>query len=391
MGMPGMVVAHYKKGAYLPLTETFIYNQVMGLRRYRPVVFCHSTENEENFPGGDIRSLRLGGEYGLRSVAGEILFRALGFHPSFFFHMREIKPELVHAHFGQSGYSFLGLKRRFGLPMVTSFYGYDISRLLVRKPEWRKRYRELFRTGDAFLVEGEKMKNTLIELGCPEEKAHIQHLGIDLEAIDFRPRRMGEDGETRILISAGFREKKGIPYAVEAFGRLRGRRPGLKLRLTILGDSDGSRDQEAEKKKILAGIEEYGVGESVDMLGFRPYSVHLNELGKHHIFLSPSVVSAEGDTEGGVPMAIIEATASGMPVVSTRHCDIPEAIIDGENGLLAPERDAEALCEKLEFLVDNPERWEEMGRWGREHTEKNYDLAKQSERLEAIYDGLVAG
>ena len=95
---------------------------------------------------------------------------------------------------------------------------------------------------------------------------------------------------------------------------------------------------------------------------------------KHHIFLSPSIHASNGDTEGGAPVAIIETSTSGMPIISTYHCDIPEVVIDEKSGYLMPERDVDALAERLEFLITNSGIWKQMGQKGREHIEENYNI-----------------
>jgi len=299
------------------------------------------------------------------------------------------KPNLVHTHFGTSGYSFLKIKKLFGIPLITTFYGFDLSLLPNQHPEWKGKYKNLFRGGELFLTEGNHMKKCLVDLGCPEEKIIVQHLGIDLEAIKFVPRKLEKDEGIRILISASFREKKGISYAVEAFGKVKQSHPELRLKLTIIGDSGGSTTGEIEKKKILDIIKKYNLKDYVDMLGYQLYPVFLRELYKHHIFLHPSIHASDGDTEGGAPVSIIEASASGMPILSTMHCDIPEGVKNGESGYLVPERDIGALTERLEFLVYNPEIWAKMGKLGRGHIEKNYDTKKQVKKLEEIYSKIL--
>jgi colanic acid/amylovoran biosynthesis glycosyltransferase len=312
------------------------------------------------------------------------------FYPYFAFSVIKDKPDLIHAHFGPSGYNFLTLKRIFKIPLITTFYGYDLSLLPSQNQEWKIKYKELFREGEIFLVEGNHMKKCLIELECPEEKIIVQHLGINLDQIKYMPRKLlSEDEEIGILISASFTEKKAIPYAVEAFGRVRQAHPELKLKLTIVGDSRGIPEEEREKEKIFHTIGKYNLKNCVNLLGYQPYSVFLRELYRHHIFIHPSVHASDGDTEGGVPVSIIEASASGMPILSTTHCDIPEVVIGGESGYLVQERDVDALTAKLEFLVLNPEIWGQMGKKGREHIEKNYDVITQVQKLEEIYDKVL--
>ncbi|MGR3293018.1 MAG: glycosyltransferase, partial [Candidatus Scalindua sp.] len=110
---------------------------------------------------------------------------------------------------------------------------------------------------------------------------------------------------------------------------------------------------------------------------------------KSHIFLSPSVTAADGDTEGGSPVGITEAQATGMPVVATYHADIPEVVLDGKTGYLSPERDVEALAQNLEKLVSNSERWGEFGYNARRHIEEEYNVRTQIRKLEDIYHSAV--
>ncbi|MFA7327936.1 MAG: glycosyltransferase, partial [Candidatus Ratteibacteria bacterium] len=354
-------VIHYTAGTYLPITENWIYGQIKNLKRYQPVVYALQTENLDIYPTERIRSLELNPELrNLYTFFNKGWNKLFNFYPRFLFNLRQDKPALVHAHFGPSGYGFLPLKNLFKLPMVTTFYGYDLSLVPSQHPEWREKYKKLFKEGEVFLVEGNYMRKRLIELDCPEGKIIVQHLGTDLDKIRFVP-RTNEDAEVRILISASFKEKKGIPYAVKAFGQVKQSHPNLKLKLTIIGDSNGNPAGEEEKKKIFNVIHRYNLKECVNLLGYQPYPLFLRELYRHHIFLHPSIRAANGDTEGGVPISVIEASASGMPILSTTHCDIPEVVIDGQNGCLVPERDTDALAKKLEFLVLNPNLWQNMG------------------------------
>ena len=110
----------------------------------------------------------------------------------------------------------------------------------------------------------------------------------------------------RVLIAGSFREKKGIPYALEALGRLQQEIP---LEITIIGDA--SERGEAEKLQILDTIKTHNLWPKTRMLGYQPHAILLEEAYRHHIFLSPSVTASDGDTEGGLPVSIIEMAATG--------------------------------------------------------------------------------
>jgi colanic acid/amylovoran biosynthesis glycosyltransferase len=274
--------------------------------------------------------------------------------------------------------------------MITTFYGNDLSYLPAQAPEWKKRYKKLFREGALFLTEGNFMKKSLIKLGCPEDKIKVQHLGVDLDKIPFAPKKLQPEETIKVLTAASFTEKKGISYAVEAFGRVKQSNPDLKIQLTVIGDSRGKTEEEKIKKRILNLIQEYMLGDYIRLLGYQPYNVWLQELSKNHIFIHPSLQAESGDTEGGAPVSIIEASAAGLPILSTTHCDIPEIVLDRQSGYLVPEKDTGALEEKLMFLISHPDIWEKLGRTGRSHIQKEYNIIHQSNRLKDIYDQILA-
>ncbi len=381
------VIAHLVS-SYLFLTGTWIHRQIVNTKRYKPVVLTTKTENLDIFPFEPIFS------YGHLSTIEKVFIRLRnhafnGVYYNFFYGLlRKHKAVLMHCHFGSCGVTFLNVKKKLGLPMVTAFYGFDMS-VLPRDPDWRAKYKTLFAEGERFLAEGTHMKKCLVELGCPESKITVQHLGVDLDDFPLVPRRIGPDGKIHILVAASFKEKKGIPYALEAFARVRQEHKNVCL--TLVGDSSGHTKEEQEKQKILEILTKHDMQGSVRWLGFQPYPVLREILRTHHLFLSPSVTATDGDTEGGSPVTITEAQATGMPVVSTFHADIPEVVLNGKTGLLSPERDIQALAANLEYLVAHPNLWDEMGRQGRRHIEKEYSISVQVRKLEGIYSAILSG
>ncbi len=223
-------------------------------------------------------------------------------------------------------------------------------------------------------------------MGCPEEKVIVQHLGVNIEKIPYIPRGINSDGKIRILASASFKEKKGLPYALEAFALVREKYKNLEF--LLIGGVPNENDPECsrEQKAIHDIIEKYKLEDSVKLLGYLKYDEYIKVSQMAHIFISPSVRASNGDTEGGAPVSITEMSAAGMPILSTYHCDIPEVVIDGKTGLLAPERDAETLADKIEYLISHPEKIYEMGKNGRQYIQEEYSLKRQVERLEEIYD-----
>ena len=377
-------VAHIV-GNYLFRNGTWIYNQIAHLQRWRPVVLCNRTENLDAYPVEHLYAVEQ--QEGLQGLYNKLARRIVGYYPAFKSLIRKESISVIHAHFGPAAYQALALARTERVPLVTTFYGYDLSRLPQGNPEWRKRYSRLFDEGQFFLVEGHFMRQQLIELGCPPEKARVLHLGVDLKRLPFILRRPANDGFVRILVAASFTEKKGLPYAIEAFCRLC--QSYNRVYMTVIGDARERPDEQAIKQDLLEMVARFGVEKNVRFLGFQPYTRLIEEFYRHHIFLSPSVQAMDGNNEGGAPVTIIEASATGMPVVSTTHCDIPSVVIDRASGLLVDERDVCGIVNALSFLVENPDQWAVMGSAGRAHIEKAYDVKQTAHKLEEHYNSLL--
>lgn len=306
---------------------------------------------------------------------------------------------LIHAYFGPVAWRMLELKRRVDAPLVVTFLGDDIAptvnewwswwiRSGDEEPDWPTRMREVFAGADLFLAEGPFMRGRLVELGCPPEKVRIQHIAIPVAEMPFRARRP-RPGERAIAVFAGrFCEQKGVLFALDAMRRLRDAgRDDIELRL--IGDdtmTDGS-----YAARVHAFIREHRLSDRVRLLGFLNHDAYLEALQEADLFVHPSVVDDAGRSEGGAPTTILEAQALGMPVVSTLHCDIPNVTLPGESALLVPERDGEALAGALASLLDDPARWEAMGRAGRRLMEENHDIAREAPKLEDLYSELLGG
>jgi colanic acid/amylovoran biosynthesis glycosyltransferase len=386
LGADRLIVVH-SFPVWLPRTQTWMYNQLRSLPAdIEAHVVCESTENLDQFDLPRIHSLsgaprwRRSVDYRLRGLG---VRRHLGFLAR---QARRVGARILHSHFGNVGWQDLGAARAAGVRHVVSYYGYDASYLPARDPKWRTRYRELFDCVDLVLCEGPHMGRCVEALGCPAGKVRIHHLGVQLDEIQFVPRVVRHGGPLRVLVAASFQEKKGIPYAVEALGALSREFP---VEFTIVGDANEEERSRAEKMRILDAIEWHGMKDRTRLAGYLSHAALFEESFRHHVFLSPSVTAGDGDTEGGAPVTLIEMAATGMPVVATRHCDVPAIVRHGETGLLAPERDAGALVENLRWLVAHPAERERMARAARLHLEAEYNAGRQGERLAAIYRELA--
>ncbi|MCB8943682.1 MAG: glycosyltransferase [Ardenticatenaceae bacterium] len=363
--------------AYLALSETFIYQYLTNLHAYRPIMLARFAQNLSNFPFADVYTLSQ-----LPLLArywNYAWFRLRRQSPYFNQIIRRERPSLLHAHFGTEGVYALPTHHLFDLPLLTTFYGKDMSQQ-AQEPRWQAGYKRLFAQGTLFLVEGNHMKKSLIALGCPPEKIRISHIGVDTQKFNFKPRVYPADDQVNILMCGRLTEKKGVAYAIEAVSRLTPQYPHIRLR--IIGDGPLRTDLEnlIHSRQIQA---------QVQILGYLSHAAYAQEMANAHLFLAPSVLAADGDSEGGAPTVILEAQAAGVPVVASTHADIPEVVGIKEPGYLVPERDSEALAARLHEMLQNPQKWPEWGQISRHHVEAEYDIRQVARMLESIYDEAI--
>lgn len=147
----------------------------------------------------------------------------------------------------------------------------------------------------------------------------------------------------------------------------------------------GGQESQQEKVRIHEALERSDLKEHTRFLGYQTHQAMLQEAYDHHLFLQPSIIATDGDTEGGAPVAIIEMLATGMPVVASTHCDIPEVVGPAFSHLLAPEGDVEKLAECIQFLLDNPDSWPSLLQEGRNHIASEYHQLRQAKHLSDHY------
>lgn len=303
--------------------------------------------------------------------------------------LKQDKPDLIHAHFGPRGWEMSRYAQKYNIPLITSFYGEDAYRF-PKNILWRKRYRVLFNIGALFLAEGPAMRTQLIKRGCPENKIQIHHIGIDTSGYSFIPREISSDGNMRLLLCGRFCEKKGIIYALKTLKCLvAGGSEGSTL--TIAGDSDRKGSMTPLKKEIIETIRSLRLTKNVTITGYIPHDKLKELILSHHVLLVPSVHAKNGDAEGGFPVVVTEAMATGMPVAGFNHCDIPYIVNASGGGIVVPEKDFTALAKALAGLAKDPGKMKEFGSNGRKYIEGHYDLKNLSAGLLEKYAGVING
>ncbi|MCD6398575.1 MAG: glycosyltransferase [Candidatus Aenigmarchaeota archaeon] len=378
-------VAHFRRALFRP-TETFIYNYLTSFRQTLPICFAHKRINDDRFPYTNpvieiykwnklSKYFQITRHFFLKSFTDR--YPRLKFDTSLTLKkIREYDVKVLHAHFGYSGPEVLPIKRKTNLPLVTTFYGQDVSEM-AEMERWKKAYAQLFREGDLFLVEGPHMRNRLLEIGCPYEKTHIQRIALRIDNYPFRYRiPKGRDENIKILFCGTFGEKKGLLFALDAVRRARARFNNLEFR--IIGDG-------LLRPQVEQFINQYKMQNYTELLGFQAHQAMIEEMNSADIFIHPSVTAANNDSEGGAPTTILEAQACGLPILSTSHADIPNVVVPEKSALLSPERDTDSLEKNLITLLNEQERWAEMGQIGRQFIEKYHDITEEVTGLERLY------
>jgi len=319
-------------------------------------------------PGVVFRSLNVA-RYGKSAASLELAHAALTL-----IGLGRRRYDVVHAQFGTFGTLALRLVEIGALEgaVVVSFRGYDASQYLRAHPH---AYERLFAGGRLFLPVSRVIAKRIEAAGCDPKKVRVHHSGIDCERFAHRERTRNADEPTRIVSVARLVEKKGIGFALEAIARVLG--SGRAVSYTIVGEGALRNDLE----RLVARLD---IGADVKMMGRLSHAEVASLLSDAHVLLAPSVTAADGDEEG-IPNVLKEAMAMGLPVVATRHAGIPELVEDGVSGFLVPERDVEALADRLTRLVDHPETWPALGRGGRARVLAEFDIRTQSRALETLY------
>ena len=344
---------------YFPvLSETFIVNHLTGLidRGHNITIHAHSP-----FPNSKMHPKIT--EYELLK---KVYYKKL---PS---DIHEY--DVILCEFGVLGDQFVRIKREKNLKakIVTCFRGYDISGHV--KSEGPKCYANLFSCGDLFLPASHYFVPLLTKMGCDLQKITVQLSSIDLDKFKLRTDFSDEVDKVRILTVSRLVEKKGTIYAIKAIAQLVNKYPNLEY--VVVGDGN-------LKEKLKAEIRHLGMENRIKLLGWGNQDDVIHELNKADIFVLPSITATNGDEEG-IPNALKEAMAVGLPVVSTEHAGISELVQNNESGFLVKQRDAEMLADRIEQLIVNPQLRRDMGRAGRAAVENTYDNDMLNDRLEQL-------
>jgi colanic acid/amylovoran biosynthesis glycosyltransferase len=325
-----------------------------------------------NFPKAPLKILKSLNvfKYGKSALSLRLLYLLIPFLDKNF--------DIVYCHFGPNGILGTYLKEMgVGGKLVTTFHGYDMSSFITSNSN--NVYKKLFLNGDLFLPVSDYWKKKLIRIDCNEKKIIVHRMGINLEKFRFSERRKQSGESIKILTIGRLVEKKGHKYIIKTIAEIIKKYRNIEY--IIAGDGPF-------RSKLEDLISELRIKGYIKFLGAVEQNEVLKLYQQAHIFILPSITAIDGDQEG-IPIVLMEAQATGLPIISTYHTGIPEVVFEGKSGFLVPEKDVNALTEKLEYLIEHPELWPKMGKYGRKYVEEKYDIKKLNQRLVKIYNALL--
>jgi glycosyltransferase involved in cell wall biosynthesis len=356
-----------------------IYRQITALKRFAPVVIAQKRENAERYPFARVHIIPKPATHFLRrfwfrqvrdmpwQISDAELRALLGV-------LTETRARLLHIYFGQIAVHLLPLILKWDNPSIVSFHGADVM-VDMNKAAYRNATRKMLDAVKLVMVRSESLRGALIDLGCDPGKIEIQRTGIPLEEFSFRERSFPKNGDWRFVQAGRLIEKKGLPVTLHTFKTFLSQYPNATL--TIAGEGP-----------LLGELQNLGrelnIAQRVSFTGFVSQEELREIYYQSHIFVHPSQTGRDGNQEG-VPNAMLEAMASGLPVFATQHGGIPEAVENGVSGVLVPERDDQGLARALVSAVLEPRVLSELARNGAEAVREKFNLARQGRGLEEIY------
>lgn len=270
--------------------------------------------------------------------------------------------QAVLAEYGPTGAAISEVCKEAAVPLVVHFHGYDAYEYKTLD-RFKEGYQKMFKNASAIVAVSNDMEQQLLSLGVPKEKIHLNSYGIDLEKFS------GADPSKAapVFVAVGrFVDKKAPHLTILAFHKVWQKHPEAKL--AMIGEGEL---WEACKQLSLS----LGLNGSINFLG-KCSSEQVSDVMKGaRAFVQHSLRPSSGDSEG-TPVGILEAGASGLPVVSTRHAGIKDAVVEGETGFLVDERDVEGMSKGMLKLCEDPALAGKLGRAAKEHIRAHYSMDK---------------
>lgn len=375
----------------LPYSETFIPAQVEHYSTYRGVYVGTSRTTQAALIPVE-KSIVLS-DFVSSPAAWKTAFKLAGvIYPGWFNALRALSPRLIHAHFGLDGVFALPLAQRLQIPLIVTFHGYFATADIQLSPNltfasnffkqrgkffrelYVRRRDRLFQNAHCGIAVSDFIRSQLIAKGYPSDKIQVHYIGIDVD--QFVPNFKGER-EPVVLFVGRLVEKKGCQYLIRAMSQVQAAMPEVEL--VVIGNGALKSTLEELAKNTLKRYR---------FLGAQPSTVVREWMNRASVLCAPSVTTAIGESEG-LPIVVLEAMAMQLPVVSSFHAGIPEAIAHAETGFLAAEKDWQSLAQNILILLQNRELQNQFAIAARNRVEQQFNLKHNTAKLEAYYSEIL--
>ena len=356
-----------------------VYRQVAGPKRVKIHAFAFKRENSDRFPYPLVHLLdRSKLRWARRIWQKQILHTPqLALPPECWALSKSIRANnisLLHIYFGNNGVFWLPLFRKRTIPIIVSFHGADVA-VGFNTPSGQRRLKQVFEAADLLLARSHSIRQSMIVAGCSPDKIRIQRTGVPGSDFEYRPRNPPGDGRFQFLQACRLIEKKGVEVTLGAYAKFLERWPNS--RLVIAGDGP-------LRKPLEQFAQQLGIGGKVAFTGFLTKEQLLKACYESHVFIHPSETTSAGDNEG-IPNSLLEAMATGLCSIATRHGGIPEAIEHLQNGVLVAERDFEGVYYWMNRLAEEWSLAAELGQHAAETIGREFNSKTQIEKLESVY------
>jgi len=358
----------------LPWSETFIAAQSGAMTRYAPVLVGYSRD-----PSGAAylvgRPQLLLNEHSLFPALEKFLLKSAGRAPSRWLRaIADTKPAVLHAHFGSSALPASRIAKALGIPLVVTYHGMDITVRAKTEAESARR-RAAFAAAQRVIAVSEFIAAALRAAGCPEEKITRHYIGVD--TAKFTPGTEPRSASD-VLFVGRLVDKKGVIHLVRAMAVVR--KTVANAELVIAGDGPLREGLAREAAQL---------GVPAKFLGVQTPEQVQQLMRRAAVLAGPSIADDRGNAEG-LPITFLEAQSSGLPLVVSTSGGSGEGVVHRETGYLFDPGDEAALARHLTSLLGDAGLRARMSAAARAHIVANFDLARQTARLEELYDEVRA-
>lgn len=267
--------------------------------------------------------------------------------------------DIVMAEYGTTAVSVLNVCKKLNIPLIPHFHGFDASAYEVLE-QYKNAYKEIFQYASAVVAVSKVMVRKLIELGCPENKLVWNPCSPDDMFLTLEPTL----SKKQFIGIGRFVDKKAPYYTLLAFQKILQNHP--HARLIIAGDGPLLNTCKNLCKYLK-------IQNNVTFPGVISPAQYRKHLGESLAFVQHSITAENGDMEG-TPVGVLEASAAGLPVISTAHAGIPDVIVHGTTGLLCKEHDVEQMAEHMLQILDDKQLAIKMGAAGKENIRNNFSM-----------------